>query len=116
MIVPQGVAACNPSQVDATVHISMILENKTYNAVDVSVKNLGSGLSYALVPQSIGVTVTGSQEALAAITASKIKPFVDLTGLTEGTHTVTVQFENAPDLNAAMSPSTATVQVKLAKK
>ena len=113
VIVPEGVVVCNPSQVNATVQISMVLENKQYQAVDVRVKNLPSGLSYTLSPQSIDVTVTGSQQALNSIHASQIIPFVDLSGLSAGTHTLNVQFENEPDLNAVLTPLTATVTVNL---
>ena len=113
VIVPEGVVACEPAEVDATVQISQILESNTYEAVDISVKNLGDGLRYSLTPQSIDVTVTGSQEAMAQITASQIKPFVDLSGLGVGTHAVTVKFEGAPDLGASLAPSVLTVQVNL---
>ena len=86
------------------------------DSYDIFVKNLESGLSCTLMPESVDVTVTGSQEALANISASQIKPFVDLSGLGEGTHTATVKFENAPDIDATISSSTATVQVKLKRR
>ncbi len=116
VIIPDGVVALEPRDVEATIQISQILENRVYQAVDVRVKNLGSGLKYILIPESIDVTVTGSLDALDKINASQIKPFVDLAGLGEGTHTATVKFENAPDLGAAPSSSTPTVQVKLEKR
>lgn len=115
VIVPDGVIACSPAEVEATVQISQILESHTYQAVDVDVKNLGNGLKYSLTPQSIDVTVTGSQEALDNIRSSLIKPFADLAGLGVGTHTVTIKFEDAPDLDAALSPSVITVQVTLTR-
>lgn len=116
VILPDGVVAIEPREVKATIQISMILENRVYEAVDVGVKNLGSGLKCTLMPQSVNVTVTGSQEALAKISAAMIKPFVDLSGLGEGTHTATVKFENAPDIDATISSSSLTVQVKLERR
>ena len=116
VIVPDGVIALEPREVEATIQISMILENRVYEAVDVDIKNLGSGLKCTLMPESIDVTVTGSQEALAKISANQIKPFVDLSELGEGTHTATVKFENAPDLGATPVSSSYTVQVKLEKR
>lgn len=116
VIVPEGVVICEPNQVAATVKISMIVESKVYQAVDVRVKNLPNGLKCVLFPQSIDVSVTGSQKALGSITASRIIPFVDLTGLSVGTQTVVIQFENTPDINAVLSPITNTVTVKLDKK
>jgi YbbR domain-containing protein len=116
VILPEGVVALEPKDVEATIQISMILENRVYQAVDVAVKNLAGGLSCTIAPESVNVTVTGSQEALAKISASKIKPFVDLSGLGEGTHTATVKFENEPDIDATISSSSATVQVKLKKR
>jgi len=115
VIVPEGIVACIPSEVDATVQISQILESRVYQAVDVGVKNLEDNLRYSLNPKSIDVTVTGSQEALDQIKSSQIKPFVDISGLSVGTHTVTVKFEDAPDLNATLAPSVLTVQVKLTR-
>jgi YbbR domain-containing protein len=115
VIVPDGVVACDPAEVGATVQISQILESSTYEAVDVGVKNLGDNMSYTLTPQSIDVTVTGTQEALDQIKSSQIKPFVDLSGLGIGTHTVTIKFEDAPDLNASLAPSVLTVQVQLTR-
>ena len=116
VIIPDGVIAMEPREVEATIQISMILENRVYEAVDVGIKNLGSGLKCTLMPASIDVAVTGSQEAMAKISASQIKPFVDLSGLGEGTHTATVKFENAPDIGAAVSTSSYTIQVKLEKR
>lgn len=116
VIVPDGVIVIEPGEVEATIQISMILVNRIYPAVDVGVKNLGSGLRCTLMPASIDVTVTGSQEALEKISASQIKPFVDLSGLSEGTHTATVKFENAPDIDATITSSSDAVQVKLEKR
>ncbi len=115
VIVPDGVVASSPTEVAATVQISQILESRTYQAVDVGIKNLGSGMRYTLTPESIDVTVTGSQEALDQIKSSQIKPFVDLSGLGVGTHTVTVKFEDAPDLGATLTPSILTLQVNLTR-
>ncbi len=115
VIVPDGVIACEPPEVSATVQISQIMESSTYEAVDISVKNLDSDLSYKLTPQSIDVTVTGSPEVLDEIQSSQIKPFVDLSNLGVGTHAVTVKFEDAPDIDATLTPSVSTVQVNLTR-
>lgn len=115
VIIPDGVI-CNPRQVTLTVQISVILENRMYQAMDIQVKNLPRGLAYTLTPQSVDITVTGSQTALQNIDASKIMPFVDLAGLKAGTHTVTIQFENEPDLNAELTAQTASVTVQLKKE
>ncbi len=116
VVVPQGVVVCQPAQVAATVQISMIVQSKTYQAVDVRVKNLPAGFKYTLTPEAIDVTVTGSQKAMEAVSASKIVPFVDLSGLGAGTQNVPVQFENEPDIGAVLSPVTSTISVKLEKR
>jgi YbbR domain-containing protein len=113
VIVPDGVVASEPPEVSLTVKISQILESITYEAVDIGVKNLDSDLEYELTPQSIDVTVTGSPDVLDEIQSSQIKPFVDLSNLGIGTHTVTVKFEDAPDIDATLVPSALTVQVNL---
>lgn len=116
VVVPRNVVICEPDKVAATVQISEIVESKVYQALDVRVKNLPSGLKCSLTPEAIDVSVTGGQKALAGISASKIIPFVDLSGLSEGTQTVAIQFENAPDIGAVLSPASSTVTVKLEKK
>ena len=116
VVVPPDVKVCEPAGVAATVQISEIVESRLYQALDIRVKNLPGGLKYTLMPQSIDVSVTGSRKALAGISASKIVPFVDLSGLSAGTQNLAVQFENEPDLGAVLSPASSTVSVKLEKR
>jgi len=110
---PDGVIAVTPAEVE--VHLSVVQPqgSATYDAMDVGIKNLGDGLEASLEPASIDITATGAQEALDDIHASDILPFVDLAGLSEGTHTVQVKFENLPDLRVTLAPSQTEVTVTI---
>lgn len=112
-VTPEGAIAVTPTEVEVHLSVAQPVVSATYDAMDVGVKNLGDGLQAALSPASIDITATGTQEALGGIHASDIHPFVDLGGLTAGTHTVQVKFENLPDLGVTLEPSVAEITVTI---
>ncbi len=110
---PEGAYAAVPGAVKVQFTIVPQREERVYSAVDVSVKNLGEGLSASLYPEAIDITVSGTKAQLDAFTADQLKPFVDLDGLTVGTHEVEIKFENEPDLSVSLKPSVEKVQVTI---
>ncbi len=114
---PEGVVASVPTTVQVKFSISEPEIMKTYPAKEILVRNLGSSLHNAVVsPASIDVNVYATQDAYDSnrVTSSKIRPFVDLTGLGAGVHeNVPIKFENEPDLGARLEPSQATVTVTI---
>ncbi|MEG1858909.1 MAG: CdaR family protein [Christensenellaceae bacterium] len=111
--VPQGVVAVSPTEVEVDLSIAQPKEKRTYDAMDISVKNLRSGLKAMVTPESVSVDVYGTKEAFAKITAANVKPFVDLVGLSKGVHSVPIKFENLPDLNVRIEPVVSSITVTI---
>jgi hypothetical protein len=57
------------------------------------------------------VNANGAKADLDAFTADLLKPFVDLQGLGRGVHTVSIKFENEPDIAVTLVPSVTSVTV-----
>ncbi|MEA5002426.1 MAG: CdaR family protein [Christensenella sp.] len=111
---PDGVIAAVPAKVQVQLTIAQPEEHSIYSAVKIATKNLNDGLSAKIDPANIDIDVSGTEEALAAFSASKLKPFVDLSGLTKGVHeNVPVKFENEPDLGVKVAATPATVTVTI---
>ena len=111
---PDGVVAAVPSKVQVQLTIAQPEEQKTYSAVKLTYKNLADGLTAKIEPANIDVDVSGTQEAFQTFSASKLKPFVDLSGLMKGVHeNVPVKFENEPDLGVRVTANPATVTVTI---
>ncbi len=111
---PDGVIAAIPAKVQVQLTIAQPEIHNTYSAVKVATKNLDDGLKAKIDPANIDVDVSGTEEALAAFSASKLKPFVDLSGLTRGVHeNVPIKFENEPDLGVKVVAAPLTVTVTI---
>ena len=93
--VPSDVSVVSDSVVSITVKISDVHSREfTVKTSDITFSGLSSGLEAAITDQdTIHVILTGSDEALAAAQASDIKAMVNLTGLKEGTYTLSIQFQ-----------------------
>ena len=93
--VPSDVSVVSDSVVSITVKISDVHSREfTVKTSDITFSGLSSGLEAAITDQdTIHVILTGSDEALAAAQASDIKATVNLTGLKEGTYTLSIQFQ-----------------------
>lgn len=116
IVTPKGAALTDPAEIDLTVKIGVIEETRVYEAMDIEVKNLASEYECTINPQAVDVEVTGTSENLATIDASSIQPIIDAADLGVGTHTVSIKFENSPDIPAELSPSYYTVEIKITKK
>lgn len=62
---------------------------------NITIENMNSSYKYEFDKKSISVTYTGLGTDIENITAAGIKASVDVTGLTRGTNTLRVLFENA---------------------
>ena len=112
---PEGVIAATPGKVQVQFTITQPELSQTYSAMRVAARNLeDDGFDVSVAPSAVDVTVYGTQAALNDFSASKLKPFVDLTGLGKGIHqNVPVKFENEPDLGVRPVASSATVTVTI---
>ncbi|MEG2625255.1 MAG: CdaR family protein [Christensenella sp.] len=114
VMLSEGVFAAVPAKVQVQLTITQPEIGKTYPAKKIAYKNLADGLNVQIEPQSVDVEVFGTAEAYTTFSASKLKPFVDLTGLGKGVHqNVPIKFENEPDLGVRPVPSSLTVTVTI---
>ncbi len=111
VVLPEGAYAVIPSEVQVTLTIQPQQDSRTYSAVDIGVKNLGEGLEATLRPETVDVDANGTKADLDAFTADSLKPFVDSQGLGRGVHTVSIKFENEPDIAVTLVPSVTSVTV-----
>ncbi len=96
LIIPEGIELAEPSiKPSADIDIHKIIEKTMeYNLDEISVNNLGGGLSIdnnATTPSHIAVTVKGSDKIIEPLTKEDLPLFIDLGGLGEGAHTVPVK-------------------------
>ena len=96
LIIPEGIELAEPSiKPSADIDIHKIIEKTMeYNLDEISVNNLGGGLSIdnnATTPSHIAVTVKGSDKSIEPLTKEDLPLFIDLDGLGEGAHTVPVK-------------------------
>lgn len=87
-------------------------EQKTIEVNDITPKNLADGYSANIIGTgNISVQVKGVRSNIEGIQASNVKPYVDLTGLGEGTHEVEVKIDNNNPLLNYVVNSTLTIKI-----
>lgn len=84
---------------------------KTVEVSDITTKNLAEGYSAVILSGKASVQVKGVQSNINNIDASSIKPYVDLSGLTEGTKEVEVKIDNNNPLVNYEVNSTITIKI-----
>ena len=72
------------------MEIGPIITTESFSGVRLSVRNIPSGLSAGLAQRTVNVDVTGPQNAVARLSASKITAYVDASGLTVGEYALPV--------------------------
>ena len=104
---PDDVAIAGDGKLTATVYISK--EGKknsiSISTDDISIKNLGSGLTAQVGSDSI--TATSSRK----ISTSDVKLSVDLSGLTAGTHRVKIDVTADDGIDVVLSETSVTVTI-----
>ena len=113
---PDGVSLVDSKQasVKVTAAIRAELTRKLEISADnISMSGLGSDYTAKLDSQTIEVVVTGEMKAVQGIDASQITGKADLSGLTEGTHTVAVDLSLDKD---TYMYDTVNVSVTITKK
>ena len=76
--------------VTVQVEIGPIITTESFSGVRLSVRNIPSGLSAGLAQRTVNVDVTGPQNAVSRLSASKITAYVDASGLTVGEYALPV--------------------------
>lgn len=86
-------------------------EQKNVEISDITTRNLQDGYSAVILSGKASVQVKGVQSNINGIDASSIKPYVDLSGLGEGTHEVEVKVDNDNPLVKYAVNSTITIKI-----
>lgn len=87
-------------------------EQKSIEITDIGNKNLADGYSANIVgTDKVTVQVKGVRSNIDEIAENNIKPYVDLSGLGEGTHEVEVKIDNTNPLVNYVVSSTLTIKI-----
>lgn len=115
---PNGIRYMSETKTNVSISVGNA-SDKIINGVAVQVVNLGSdySASAASVPdRTVDVLVKGVQNIIdSEIDATKIKAFVDLSGLKTGTHTVPVQV-TIDDERVSVQSTKTEINVKIVNK
>lgn len=92
---PSDVSVVSDSVIEVTVMISDINSREyVINMADITFNGLPDGMKAQIVnEETLSVVITGVEDVIASVKASDIKAFVNVTGLSQGTHTLSVQFQ-----------------------
>lgn len=95
---PEGVSLADSSTSKVAIYVLMSGESAStaeITADNIELKNVPQGLAVTLDSASLKVNVFGTEEAISALDATKIKGTIDCSGLAVGeSQNVVVQFEN----------------------
>ena len=99
------------------VYVSIVIaeETVTEQIDNVRISYVGQDERFTLYAESVpaSVRVTGAKSLVETLKANGMDAVCDLTGLTEGTHTVSVRYAQQYDESLTFEPSEGTVSVKL---
>ncbi len=90
---PDGVTLVSgePTEVTITVNIIPYEEQSiSYSTSDILLENLADGYVATISENSVSISVLGASDVISDLKTSDIEVSADLTDLTEGTHTVTL--------------------------
>lgn len=113
---PVGIKSMSVNNV--TVDISLGKEtSRVVDNVKITSRNLAEGYSVQGVSESdikVSVTLKGVESVISKINAEDITAYIDLKGITEGTHEVNVEVEGT-DSRVVYTPKTKKVSVNIVK-
>ena len=93
---PDGVTVAAGGSTQVKIMVSVISEDSEEFKVKTSnltIRNLGAGLVGKFIKKSVTVSIHGLESDLADLDAGTITGSVDASGLSEGTHTVTITLD-----------------------
>ena len=106
---PEGISivgTMNSIAVKVTIQ-QLVAQKMTFTLDNITSMNLPEGLEYAFTePEHIfEVTVMGIESELETLLPQELGAYVDLSGLEEGNHTVTIQFEPVEGFVVTSNPT-----------
>lgn len=117
LIVPTGIRTMSSTTTQVSIKVGSESQ-RTIEKVPIKIENLSGELNALAVNQEnqlIDVYVKGTESVIQSINAEDIRVYVDLSGLGQGTHKVTVQVSSS-DTRVTLTPKTTEVEIKLNKK
>ncbi|EDS71835.1 CdaR family protein [Anaerofustis stercorihominis] len=117
LVLPEGVHVVDSKD---TVDVSVAVDRdkqKTIYITSFTFDNLPDGLSAEVIDDKVGVLLSGDNALLNEISEKNLVGSLDLSGLTEGTHSVAIKIstQGLPDGVKIQSVSKNTVSVKITK-
>ncbi|MFZ7946962.1 MULTISPECIES: CdaR family protein [Bacillaceae] len=113
VIISNGVSKVSPQTVKATIVVKK-QEETTVSGVPVKIQGLTDTLKAELndpASQTINIMVNGISGTVSNIGPEDFTVFIDLSGLSEGSHDVKIQVEGPTDVNWKPDKSTAKVTI-----
>jgi YbbR domain-containing protein len=110
---PEGVSLADSHDAQAEISVKVSgIETKSFRVptANLTVQNLGTGLTAAFADEAVAINISGSEKDLASLTASQLTGYVDVSGLSTGSHTVTVYLDLEDD---TYTVENQTVQIKI---
>ena len=107
---PEGLTVADGSGTVAQVVVEIIpLSSKEITLEPSALTLTGEENGRLYTADAVQLTISGTAEALETFQTENIKASVDVTGLTDGTHTVPVQLELPKGLSAAEAAVSVTI-------
>lgn len=112
VIISNGITKVNPELVEVKVVVAKT--EKTVSGVPITIKGLPEQFEAVIndpADSLINLLVFGSGSTITNLGPDDFNIFVDLTGLTEGDHNVTIQVDGPPDVNWKPDKSSANITI-----
>ena len=101
-----------PRTARVIVRIEKALD-RTFAASHVLLQNLGPGLRGTAEPSVVSVVIRGAESLVTRLEPSAVRPYVDVTGLGRGSHSVAVLLDPRGTLTvASIRPAEVTVTIR----
>lgn len=111
LIIPPGISLVeNGTEIKTYVDVEKVITKQIKTGIEI--RNLGEGLAIEGISQEIILTVVGP-ESLLENPSLPLKVYVDLSGISEGEHTLTVHWDDQKDFKILKaSPELISLRVK----
>lgn len=109
--IPEGIRILSDRQIKIVAKVAAKSgKNIAVNTSSLQISDIPSGYTASVIPKDLSIALVGSEDALKNVSDKDIKMTAKLTGLTEGTKTVTIGI-TAPDNCSVTGTYTADVVI-----
>lgn len=113
---PEGVSAVGEQTVMVRATVSAIESSLTISSKEVEVIGLAKGLFAEISPLTVDLILSGPLPVLDTLRPEDVRVTVDLSGLRDGTHSITPRIEIVASGVAVQTLNPATIQVLITKQ